>query len=240
MEKIDIHSHILPGLDDGAKDEKESLKMFRMAAEDNIRHMIMTPHLHYKRGHAASDKIRDLTITMQEILNDEEIPIQLYAGNELHYSHELIEMVKEGEALTLADSDYILLEFSYETEKRKIQNAIYQFLTEGYYPVIAHVERYQAFQKDINFGRMVSDMGAYLQINTESLMRTANWRTRHYVNSMLKDGKIHFIATDAHDAKLRQPQFGKVPDRIRKKYGELKIENILYKNPKLILENKVL
>ena len=106
---IDIHCHILPGIDDGAQNEKESFKMFRMAADAGIREMIATPHFHYKRGNAKPAKVKELTVKMQERLDEMEIPIRLHSGNELYYSHSLLDVVKAGEALTMADSDYVLL-----------------------------------------------------------------------------------------------------------------------------------
>ena len=149
MTWIDIHSHILPGVDDGAVDENEALNMLRIAAEDGISHIIATPHFHYKRGNASPEKIIEKAEKLQKIAQEEHIEITIHTGNELYYTQELLEKVKAGEALTLAGSDYALLEFSPETEKRKIQNAVYEFLSDGYYPIIAHMERYDVFVKTI-------------------------------------------------------------------------------------------
>lgn len=240
MNRIDIHCHILPGVDDGAYDEKESLEMFGIAAKDGIRQMIATPHFHYLRGHAAPEKIKKAVLKMQERLAEEEIPIELYAGNELYYTRELLEIVKAGEALTLAGSDYVLLEFSPETEERRIRNAVYEFLNEDYCPVIAHIERYQAFLKNPDFVQNVSQMGAYFQINAGSLLGNAGWSVKRFTKSVLADGLVHFIATDAHDAQKRCPAFGKAAERIEKKYGEAVLEEYLCGNPKKILENRIL
>jgi protein-tyrosine phosphatase len=238
MNKIDIHSHILPGLDDGAADELQSLDMLRMAAADGVTDIIATPHFHYRRGHATPEEIREKIRYMQDILRTEGIPITLHEGNELYYTHELLETVKAGEALTLAGSDYALLEFSPETERRKIQNAVYQFLSEGYYPIIAHMERYQAFQKHGDFVGAIADMGAYYQVNIGSLLGNSGWSTKRFTKIMLNSGMVQFVATDAHDEKVRAPHFGKGPDWLEKKLGAADANRLLYENPKMIIENK--
>ena len=240
MKKIDIHNHILPGLDDGAASRKESLKMLRMAAADGITDLIATPHFHYRRGHAAPEKIQNTLALMQEMANEEGIPVRLYAGNELYYSHDLIEKVKAKEALTLADSDYVLLEFSPETEQRKIQNAVYEFLSEGYLPIIAHMERYQAFYKQQNFAENILSMGAYFQVNAGSITGDAGWEIKRFTRKMLKQGMIQFVATDAHDVQKRTPSMEKASTWIEKKIGESELREYLCDNPLKILQNKAL
>lgn len=240
MNYIDIHSHILPEIDDGARDENEALEMLRIAANDGICQIIATPHFHYQRGHASPEKVRRCVSEMQGLLDKEKIPIQLYTGNELYYTHELLEIVKAGEALTMADSNYVLLEFSPVTEQRRIQNAVYEFQNEGYYPIIAHMERYHAFQKHQDFVEKISEMGAYFQINTGSLFGNTDWTMKHFARAMIKNGMIQFVATDAHDAVKRTPTFTKTSDWIVKKYGEAEMQEYLYDNPRLIIENKAL
>ena len=111
MGKIDIHSHILPGLDDGARSEELSLRMLKMAEDDGITDIIATPHFHYRRGHATPVQIRETASLMQRKAKEAGLKIKIHTGNELYYTHELLETVKAGDALTLADSDYVLLEF---------------------------------------------------------------------------------------------------------------------------------
>lgn len=237
---IDIHSHILPGIDDGARTERESLKMLKMAAAAGIREIIATPHFHYRRGKATPEKVKGTIARMQEMLEVMKIPIRLYAGNELYYSHSLLDVVKAGEALTMAGSDYVLLEFSPETEKRKIQHAVYQFLCEGYNPIIAHAERYQAFLKHMDFAEEISAMGAYLQVNSDSLCGNAGWRIKRFSKKLVEEDLVSFAATDAHDTVERVPQFGKSIAWISKKYGQDQLQEYLIDNPKKILQNKTI
>lgn len=240
MNIIDIHSHILPGLDDGACDEEESLAMLKIAEENGIREIIATPHFHYRRGCAAPEQIESSVLKMQSILDDAGIRIRLYTGNELYYTHEVLENLKAGQALTMAESDYVLLEFSPETQKRTIQNAVYEFMTEGYYPIIAHMERYQAFQMDLEFVDEILRMGAYYQINAGSLVGQAGWTIQRFSRSLMKSGVIQFAATDAHNTNKRSPRIRKAEEWLVKKCGEAQAVNCLYKNAKMILENKAI
>lgn len=237
---IDIHSHILPGIDDGAKDETESLEMLKIAAEAGVRAVIATPHFHYRRGHATPAQVKTTALKMQELLDERNIPLQIYTGNELYYTHELVEIVKAGEALTMADSDYVLLEFSVGTDRRKIQNAVYQFLCEGYNPIIAHIERYAAFQKHPEFVGEIYEMGAYYQVNADSLYGNASWNVKRFTKKLIKNDNVAFLATDAHDSVQRSPKFEKALEWIAKKYGEAQIEEYLIGNPNKILKNETI
>ena len=144
------------------------------------------------------------------------------------------------EALTMADSDYVLLEFSPEAERRKIQNAVYQFLCEGYNPIIAHVERYRAFLKHPDFAAEISNMGAYLQVNAGSISGDAGWRIRHFSKTLVKNNLVTFVATDAHDAKKRTPQFGKSIQWMEDKLGKKGLWELTAGNPENILMNKTI
>lgn len=238
--KIDIHNHILPGIDDGAKDLDESLQMLRCAAQEGITEIIATSHFHYKRGHASPGKVKEVLKKLQNAADQEKIPVKLHAGNELFYTYELLEKIKAKEVLTLAKTDYVLLEFSESTEPRKIHNAVYQFLSEGYFPIIAHIERCQAFSGSVEFAREISKMGAYYQINADCLTETFGWHIKRFAKNMLQEGLVQFVATDAHDVAVRKPVYGKAEDWLIKKIGQSEAEKILAENPKKLLQNQII
>lgn len=241
MKKIDIHSHILAGIDDGAKQIEESAKMLQIAAEDGITAIIATPHFHYSRGHAKPEKIRRRLSELRAAAKEQELSIRLYAGNELYYSEDLIRIVKAGEALTMAGSDYVLLEFSENTEQRTIQNGVYEFLSEGYYPIIAHVERYRAFLDNPGFAAEITDLGAYCQINAKSLTSgIMDFGKKRFVNSMIENGLVSFIATDAHDTNQRPSKFGKAAEWLYKKYGPEECRELFFENAKKVLNHQII
>lgn len=235
MEKIDIHSHILWEIDDGAKSKEESLKMIKLAQEDGIKEIIATPHFHAQKGNAEPKKIRKMVAELQENANEEKIPIKLYAGNELYYTQELLNQLKSGECLTLADTRYILLEFSESTESKKMKNAIYELSGEGYLPIIAHIERYDALVRSPELFVELADMGAYYQVNVGSFIHRIGWSRKHFVKSALKSGFVQFVATDAHGIKNRLPKFDKTEEWLSKKYGEMEATKILFENPRKLI-----
>ena len=238
MQYVDIHSHILPGLDDGARDEAESLKMFRLAERSGISDIIATPHFHYRRGMISPEEIENAANRMQKLLDESNIKINIHTGNELYYSHELIRAVKAGDVLTLAGSNYVLLEFSPNVEKRKLQSAVYQFLGEGYFPIIAHMERYSVLQSDPEIALDIYEMGALYQMNAGSLLGRAGWKTKRFSRLMMENGLVQFIATDAHDSKRRSPDLQKAAKWIAGKHGRTNLKMYLQENPAMILDTK--
>lgn len=237
MKKVDIHNHILWGIDDGAYNKKESIQMLQAAAEDGITDIIATPHFHKHKGYAEPQKIEKLLNEVKEIAEEKNISINLYTGNELYYTYDLLKQVIEKECFTLAKSRYVLLEFSVSEEKRKIQKAVYEFRGEGYFPIIAHVERYEAFANNIEALQEIINMGALLQVNAGVTSDFSKWWKKKFEKSILKKGLVNFLATDAHDMQKRKPQFKKNEQWLRKKYGDEEIKKMLYINPKKILEN---
>lgn len=237
---IDLHSHILPGIDDGAKNWSDSIKMLECCQKNGISTVILTPHYHYERGQASPQRIRTLTAELAEQAAQREIPIRLYPGNELFYTNNLLSAVKSGDVLTLADSDYVLLEFSISTEQRRIQNAVYEFLNAGYFPVLAHIERYAVFLRDPSFAEELLRMGAYFQVNAGSLQGNAGWKIKRFSQTMLKSGRIQLIGSDAHDPINRPPNLAMTAELLYKKMGLGAAEVYLQEYPRCIIENRSL
>ncbi len=240
MKKIDIHSHILWGIDDGAKTKEQSLQMLKIAAEHEIVQIIATPHYHYRKGRSDPQTVLKAVEELRVAAEEAQIPVQLHAGNELYYTHDLLEELKKGDCLTLAGTDYVLIEFSVDTDRKRMQNAVYQFLSAGYNPVIAHVERYENLVNSPESLMNLADMGAYFQVNTGSLSTCFDWKRKQFVKSMLRDGMIQFLATDAHDIQKRPPQFGKGDDWFVKKWGNSEIRKLFYENAQKLIDNEII
>ena len=155
-ELFDVHCHMVPGVDDGAADLEESLEMLKMQHEDGVRKIIITPH--YRRR-------------MFETPAKKEYPdMSLYLGCELHSNMDLQDILEKRKYVTMAGSSYVLLEFSEGDSAQHIRERVYNVLSCGYEPIIAHVERYQATVKSVGFSSDLVDMGARLQVNVESIL----------------------------------------------------------------------
>lgn len=239
MEKfIDIHSHIIPGVDDGARNMETSIRMLQIAAGDGISQIILTPH--NKPGHHPMDfsKTASKVEELQNRLLDNNIAIKLYIGNEIYYRSELVWEIENGQAATLAGTHYVLVEFSPLDDYDYIRSGIYTLLMNGYRPVLAHAERYRNIRVKKSGLDDLAEMGCYIQLNADSIMGKYGFEIRQYTRKLLKKELVHFIATDAHDATKRVPKLSACAEYITKKYGEEYASYLLYDNPYKAIRDK--
>lgn len=235
---IDIHAHLLYGLDDGAKDFETSMQMFRIAEKNNIGKIILTPHYKPMRHNASPGKIAQMITHLDEQLKKEGIDIQLLAGNEIYYHSEAVTKLEEKKACTMAASDYVLVEFSPMDEFEYIRNGIYQVMAGGYRPILAHAERYECIARQIERVDDLIQMGCYIQLNAGSVMGQFGFATKQFARKLLKQQKVHFVATDAHDTAKRAPNLNECARYISKKYDDDYTRMLLYENPLCIIQNK--
>lgn len=237
---IDLHCHVLPGLDDGAQTMEESLTMLRQAEKAGFSGLIMTPHHHIRRGMASPEQIKAALAVMQEHIDAEGLSLRLYPGNELYYAHDSVEKLSRGEVLTLAGSNYVLTEFSFGATFQEIRQGLLELSQAGYYPVLAHIERYECMTDAPQLCGELYDMGVYIQVNAGSFLGDAGRKPKKLVSMLLKEDLIHFVGTDAHDTKKRSPEIERCVKYIKKKAGEETVERLLRKNAQAVLENRVI
>lgn len=235
---IDIHSHILPGIDDGSRNFSMSMEMLKAAAEDGITQMIVTPHNKPGRHNAGSEKIASLIRELEEEMEKKGIPIRLYPGNELYYRSGLTEEIGEKRAVTLADSDYVLTEFNPMDDYDYIRNGIYSLMAGGYRPVLAHAERYLKISGRADRIEDLLEMGCYIQVNGGSVMGDYGLSAKLFTRKLLKNELVHFVATDAHDMGKRSPKLSECAAWIGKKYGENYRQTIFFENPMHVIRNE--
>ncbi len=235
---IDIHNHCLPGLDDGARTIKESIEMLRIASEEGIKEIIVTPHYKHSRYLKSPEDVAIIKKEIEEELAKERIDITLHLGNELFYHIDIINELEQKKVNTLADSQYVLVEFYPNESLSTIKKGLYEFLTYGYYPILAHVERYEEIVEDLNEVRELLNMGAYLQINASTLVGLHGRKNKRFVKKLLKEELVQFVGTDAHSARSRAPLLSECAAYIAKKYGDWYAIELLIENPQKILLNQ--
>jgi protein-tyrosine phosphatase len=235
---IDIHSHILPQLDDGSRSMEQTMSMLKIAYSDGIRTIIATPH--FREGNITTTKqMMEDCIAKVKCEMGEDIPqINILIGSEIYYSHEVVELIKEKLIPTMAGTRYVLVEFSPVAEYSYIKNGLQQFIFEGYIPILAHVERYENLTKDLNQIKDLIDMGAYIQVNAMSIIGEMGRTSKKIAKILLKYNWIHLVATDAHSDGTRAPRLKKTIEYISKKYGEAYSKELLFDNPSKILNNQ--
>lgn len=206
---IDVHAHILPGVDDGPQDMGESLEMIQMAYEQGIRYIIATPHFRFFPDkscyHGETDHLRSLCQELQVKAEEMGYKVPVFLGQEIFYFEELPEYLDDGWAISMADSSYVLIEFSPNVSYATILRAVNRLARRNYVPLIAHVERYLCMREKGRTKALV-EAGACLQMNYKSLSggfldTEVTWCKRQVLNGM-----IHFFGTDMHDTFDRAPE----------------------------------
>ena len=228
----------MPSVDDGSKDWEESKKMLRIAYDEGIRNIILTPHYHTRYWQTAPDELKEKLSELQRLAHDIDEDFQIYPGNELYYEHDAKELLHNGIIQTLAGSSYVLVEFSPAQDFQYIKNSLYDLQMGGYSPILAHIERYQCLEKNLQYVVQLENMGIYLQVNASSVVGGNGLSTKRFVKKVLERNLIHFIGTDAHGANIRPPHIKKCAQYIQKKYGDERLELLLYHHPMRIIQNK--
>lgn len=235
---IDIHNHMLPGVDDGAKNMEQSLRMLKIAYEDGIRAVCLTPHYmppQYK--HTGTD-LQKRKNQLQEELIKQGIGIRLYLGNEIYYRDGVLEDILSHRALTLENSRYVLIEFNVKESVSQIESAVRTLTNAGMRPIVAHMERYESLINDLDKVDELIDIGAYVQINAGSIMGEFGHKLVKWTKALLKNGLVHLIATDAHGEIKRSPRIKECAEYLAKKYGKEYVQLLLWENPCKVIENK--
>ena len=217
-----------------------SMAMLDYAYEEGVRAIILTPHYH--GGYVETERaVIDETFEELKKYSMQQHPdMKLFIGNEIYYYPSVPEWIEEGRVHTLADSDYVLLEFSTTVEKRELLEAVQNLCSHGYYPVLAHVERYDCLIRDPSYVGDLIDNGAYIQVNSKTIAGEGGMKIRHFVKKLLKEEWIHFIGTDAHSMGGRKPEMADCADYIIRKCSEEYAAEILYANAVHIIKNRPL
>lgn len=234
---IDIHTHILPGVDDGARSMEETLWMLRQASEQGIETIIATPHYAVGAKNASVEHLKEIREQVQTEASKINPRLQIKLGNELYYSDSVLESLKAKEALTLADSRYVLVEFSTGAAYNSMYQGLGSLIRSGYIPIVAHIERYHCLEKKEYRIADLIELGCYIQMNCNSLQGGFFDSEAKYNRKLVNQGMVHFLGSDCHDSKNRVPSMKSAIEILKKRCDEGLLNNICYKNPVSVLEN---
>lgn len=220
---IDIHSHILPGIDDGSLNYYESLKLISSAIKDGIRYIVLTPHyMHHGRYRVAKEDLLAHYHHFKETIMSAGLDITLFLGNELYIHDELDEIILNDYVCTMNNTSYVLIEFPFGTYNDKYDRILRSISLNGYRIIIAHPERYAYVRKDIDFCQRWLKKGYYLQINQDSLFNNLEKTAMKLIDK----GYVSFVASDAHNEN-RPCALSKAYDKICEKFSN-KVANELF------------
>lgn len=210
---IDIHTHIIPDVDDGAKDVETSILMIKKEIECGVDTIVFTPHSYLHRFIDKEKIIDRFNLLKKELVNYD---IKYYLGQEIYYEADTLDKLKNNKYLTINNTKYILIEFDYDIIYDDLVEIIYSIRLLGYEPIIAHIERYNISFKD--YYRLKKEFNPILQVNCEFVL---NHKIR--AKRMIKDKIIDYIASDCHSLNRRRPNLDKVK-KILNKYLYLNVD----------------
>lgn len=235
---IDLHAHILFGLDDGAKTEEETLEMLQIAEKEGITTMAATPHyIHGANAYDAAAYQQQLEETRQ-LIKDHHLSIQLLSGNEIYLDEYSCQSLKEGLAHPISDSNYVLVEFSMLAIPEGAENYIDGLRHKGYTPIIAHPERYPEVQEDPWNLRPFLQQGCLLQLNSHSITGLFGRKVQKTATQLINSQMAHLVASDSHSSRNRAPRMKEAFHQISKQTNRQTAQKLFMNNPKAIINNQ--
>lgn len=234
---LDIHCHIIPEVDDGASDSKEMKKMLQMEYTQGVRNLIVTPHFRYGMFETPLKQIKQQFQSVEQAAKQIGTDFRVYLGCELHSNMEITQLLHDGIVSTMADSRYVLIEFSENSRDSYVRERLYKLLSNGYKPIVAHIERYECTRKSLDFVEELVDMGALMQINADSILGKNGLGAKNYCRKLMKYDLLHFAGSDCHGSTSRITRIGEAFCYVTKKMGNDYANEIFVNNPRKILED---
>lgn len=237
---IDFHSHILPGVDDGAASIEDTMQLIKEASKAGFTKIISTSHYveeQYEYDEATRQQFLEILNSGIKTLGGD---IQLYLGSEIYASYNMIELLTEGKASSINNSRYVLFELPMQNEFTSLKNIIYNLFANNYVPIIAHPERYSYVKDDPNWLIELIELGVLFQANYGSIIGIYGKQAQKTVKQLLKNNMIHFLGSDVHKPQSIYSKMPEILQELEKIIDYEQIKKITQTNPSLVLENQVI
>jgi protein-tyrosine phosphatase len=234
---IDLHSHILFGVDDGAPDLETSLNMARMAVEDGIEVMAATPHFLPGLYENSAPDIRQRVDILNQALIDANIDLAVVSGGDVHIDPALTSLLQNGQVLTLHDTRYFLFEPPHVTAPQRLQDIVFDVQVAGFVPILTHPERLKWIEQKYDVMVELAANGVWMQLTAGSLTGRFGKRSQYWAQRMLAEGLVHILATDAHNVTSRPPLLRGAFELAERELGLDSARDLVLTRPQLILEN---
>lgn len=214
---IDIHTHILPFIDDGSKTLEESIQLLEEEEQIGVTDVFLTPHYIKHRNYLSTYK-ENIEVYDQflEEVKKRNIKVNLHLGNEVYYHFDSVSHLRNQTVVPMGNSKFVLIEFSTSEEEEDIGEAIHNMKALGYIPIIAHIERYP-YIKNFKDYELIKRMGAYIQVNASSVTGSSGSQYKKLALKLIKAGVVDFIASDIHT--FRKNELVEAYKIVSKKFG---------------------
>jgi protein-tyrosine phosphatase len=234
---VDIHCHILPSLDDGAREESISIEMARMASADGITHVVATPHSNY-RYKFDTEINRRKKDELQKLIGDSP---SILLGCDFHLSYENLEDVRKNPSrYTINGLQYLLVEFADSGVPPSIDRVFFDLLSQKLVPIITHPERNPILSRDLDQIQKWIGAGCYVQVTAGSFVGRFGKHALKVSKSLLRYNMVHFVASDAHDSKFRPLKLSEARRAIALEQGEEAAQALSEANPRAVIEGRAL
>jgi protein-tyrosine phosphatase len=237
---IDLHCHILPGVDDGAKSLEEAVEMAQIAEDEGIERIVATPHL-FRENFLNEDLgiIEEKRKELSGALEASNIHLELLSGAEVHIAHNLMEEIRKNRNyLVINRSSYMFVEFPSRHVFSGVKELFFELMSEGIIPIIAHPERNSVFVRNPSFLYELIQMGSLAQANSGSLSGIYGREAEQAVCRFLEMNLIHFIGSDGHNTDALAPRLLEARERVERIIGEEGAVALVKENPGAVLEDR--
>lgn len=232
---LDLHSHILAGIDDGASTIDISLAMARRYCEQGVTHVACTPHILPGRYPNTGFAIRGHVAALQRQLDDAGIALRLLTGSDNHVVPDFVEKLGTGKLLTIADSAYVLVEPPFRVVPIGLEALFYEIAAAGYIPILTHPERLSWIEERYDVIDRLADAGVWLQITSGSLIGNFGRRPRYWAERLLSEGRVHIMASDAHNMTSRPPDLREGHHLAIERIGAVDAQHLVVTRPAAVL-----
>lgn len=237
---VDLHHHLLPGLDDGAPDLATTLKMARMAADDGITHVVCTPHANTRYPFDA-ERNEGLLAEVRQAIADAGIRLILGSGCDFHLSYDNVrDALENPRRYTVNGGEYLLIELPDYALPPTLEETFYSLRLAGMTPILTHPERNPTLQRDDSRLKNWIRDGMLTQVTAGSVMGLMGRTAQKMAERMLADRWVHFIATDAHNISTRPPKMRDARDHIAGRYSEQYAQRLCTENPQAVFDSRPL
>jgi protein-tyrosine phosphatase len=234
---IDLHCHILPGIDDGAQRMQVSLEMARMAAEDGIKTLACTPHIYPGMYENTVEIIRTGTNALRAAIAEAGIALNLTYASDTHVVPDLIDKLRTGAIPTFNAGRYFLLEPPHHVAPPNFEGYVFNIMAAGFVPIITHPERLSWIEQDYDIFVRLAKNGAWMQLTAGSVSGRFGSNARYWAERMLDEGLVHILATDAHGSERRPPWLREGVEAAAKWVGMDEAQHMVTTRPQAVLDN---
>jgi len=234
---IDIHSHILPGVDDGAQIEADSIEMASAAVEQGIHTIIATPHHRNGKYENSRENIEKQVDILNGLFESKAIPLTVLAGQEVRINGDMIEDIENGELLSLHHTKYLFVEFPSGHIPRYAKQMLFDIQVAGYTPIIVHPERNRELMEHPERLYEIVRKGALTQVTAASVVGKFGKKIQKFTHQLIEADLTHFIASDAHNTTTRGFCMQDAFEMVKEQYGAESYYTFL-ENSELLIDNQ--